>query len=140
MKNKTEIMNPAGLWIDHAKAVIVIISPGGEKKTEILSHVEMHPSRMADMETTVSYGNQPAKADDRQLHEFTVHINKYYQKVIAEIKDSDAILIFGPGEGTGEFKKQLEHAKLSDRVVAVETAGKMTDGQIAAKVRDYFQK
>lgn len=139
MKNKDEIINPTGLWIDHAKAVIVIISPDGEKKTKILSHVEMHPTRMAVVKPTVSYGKQPTEADSRQLQEFTVHINKYYEKVIAEIKDSDAILIFGPGEGKGELKKQLEHAKLGDRVVAVETVDRMTDAQIAAKIRDYFQ-
>jgi hypothetical protein len=49
-------------------------------------------------------------------------------------------LIFGPGEAKGELKTRLESHKLGGRIVAVETVDNMTDNQIAAKVRDYFQK
>jgi hypothetical protein len=49
-------------------------------------------------------------------------------------------LLFGPGEAKGELKKRLVKMKLGERVAAVETADKMTDGQIAAKVRDYFKE
>jgi hypothetical protein len=47
-------------------------------------------------------------------------------------------LIFGPGEAKGELKRRLASMKLADRVTAVETADKMTDPQIVAKVRTYF--
>jgi hypothetical protein len=49
------------------------------------------------------------------------------------------MLIFGPGEAKGELKKRLKKANLSGRVVGVETVDKMTDHQIAAKVRQHFQ-
>ena len=51
-------------------------------------------------------------------------------------RDAESILIFGPGE----LKKRLERNKLGGRVVGVETMDKMTDNQIAAKVRRYFQE
>jgi hypothetical protein len=60
--------------------------------------------------------------------------------VISHIRDADSILIFGPGEAKGELKKRLESKGLGGRIVAVETTDKMTERQIAAKVRAYFQK
>ena len=58
--------------------------------------------------------------------------------VIACLGDAESILIFGPGEAKGELKKRLEKNKLSGRIVVVETVDKMTDHQIAAKVRKHF--
>jgi hypothetical protein len=49
-------------------------------------------------------------------------------------------LIFGPGEAKGELKKRLESKGLGGRIVGVETTDKMTERQIAAKVRAYFQE
>jgi hypothetical protein len=49
-----------------------------------------------------------------------------------------SILIFGPGEAKDELQKQLEGQALGERIVGMETADKLTDGQIAAKVRQHF--
>jgi hypothetical protein len=53
---------------------------------------------------------------------------------------AESILLFGPGEAKGELRKRLERDKLGGRIVAVETVDKMTDRQIAAKVRGYFSR
>lgn len=49
-------------------------------------------------------------------------------------------LIFGPGEAKGELQERLEECNLGRRIVGVETVDKMTDRQIAAKVRKHFPK
>jgi len=67
-------------------------------------------------------------------------LDMYYDGVIASIREAESILIFGPGEARGELKKRIEKGTLSGRIVGVETADKMTDQQIAAKVRRYFQE
>lgn len=48
------------------------------------------------------------------------------------------ILMFGSGEAKGELKKRLERNDLDGLIVGIETADKMTDRQIAAKVRQHF--
>jgi hypothetical protein len=48
------------------------------------------------------------------------------------------MFIFGPGEAKGELKRRLEHRQLGSRVSALETADKLTDRQICAKVRQHF--
>ena len=58
------------------------------------------------------------KTNNGTIH--TGHINDYYDRVIAVIRDAASILIFGPGEAKGELKKLLEHAKFDGHLLAVE--------------------
>jgi hypothetical protein len=129
-----------GLWIDHRKAVMVAVSDEGEETKVIQSNVEKQPGRLAGKRSTVPYESQTVKADDSRQREFTSHLHGYYDNVIAAIGDAESILIFGPGEAKGELRKRLETNRLGGRIVAVETVDKMTDRQIAAKVREYFPK
>ena len=78
-------------------------------------------------------------ADDKRQRALTGHLNLYYDAIIAKAAAADALFIFGPGEAKGELKRRLEHRHLSARVVDVETSEAMTDRQISAKVRMYFQ-
>lgn len=128
----------AGLWIDHRKAVIVLISGQKEETKIIQSNVEKQPGRSADVRSTASHEAQQVRADDSREREFMHHLQRYYDQVIALIRDADAILIFGPGEAKGELRKRLEHDKPDGRVLAVETNDKMTDHEIAEKIRERF--
>jgi hypothetical protein len=130
----------AGLWIDHRKSVIATISDKGEKTWVIESNVEKHAGRTDGVRSTTPYEAQKVPADDSRERDFTGHLHVYYDEVIGAIKHADSILIFGPGEAKGELKGRLERDHLGARIVAVETVDKMTDHQIAAKVREYFQK
>jgi hypothetical protein len=130
----------AGLWIDHRRAVIVLVSDKGEEAKVIESNVEKQPGRFAGVRSTTPYEAQKVPADDSRERGFTDHLRGYYDEVIAALHDAESILIFGPGEAKGELRKRLEGDQLRGRIVAVETADKMTDHQIAAKVREFFHK
>jgi hypothetical protein len=130
----------AGLWIDHRKAVIAIVSVEGEETLEIQSHVERQPGRLEAVRSTAPYEARQVQADDSRQRKFTGELHRYYDVVIAAIRDAESILIFGPGEAKAELQKRLQHAKLGGHVIAMETADKMTDRQIAAKVREYFHE
>ena len=128
----------AGLWIDHRRAVVVIVTPDGEENVaEILSNVEKHPGHSGLV--VPSHASQQVTADDSRQREFTVHLDQYYSTVAEAVHDAEAILILGPGEAKNEFRKRLEHDKLGAKIAAVETADKMTHHQISAKVREYFE-
>ena len=129
----------AGLWIDHRQAVIVLITGTGEKVLEIQSNVEKQPGRFAGVRSTTPFESQQVPADDRRIREFTGHLNQYYAEVIAALRGAESILILGPGEAKGELKKRLDHATLGRRILPVETADKMTERQITAKVSEYFR-
>jgi stalled ribosome rescue protein Dom34 len=128
------------LWIDHRKAVIVVVSERGEETTQIESHVERQPGRVAGVRSTTPYESQHVPADDSHQRKFTGQLNDYYDEVVALIRGAESILIFGPGEAKDELNKRLERDNLGGRVVAVQTSDRMTDREIAAKIREYFQE
>ncbi|MBN1869513.1 MAG: hypothetical protein JW847_02910 [Candidatus Omnitrophica bacterium] len=128
-----------GLWIDHEKAVVVAMTPRGEEMLVIQSKVEKQRGRFAGIRSTTPYEAQQVSADDSRQRKLTGKLNIYYDAVIASIRGAGVILIFGPSEAKGELKKRLTRASLGDRIVAIETVGRITDRQIAAKVREYFR-
>ena len=119
-----------GLWIDHRETVIVIVTNEKEETKRITSNMEKH--------VRFSGGAQLSSSEDIRDNKFSGHLNNYYAEVIACLRDAESILIFGPGEAKGELKNQLESEGLGSHVVALEAADKMTDRQIAAKVRERF--
>ena len=121
-----------GLWIDHRKTVIVSVTDKGEETSTIRSDMEKH--------VRYSGAAQEDSAEDQRDARFAGHLNKYYDQVISYIRDAECILIFGPGEAKIELQKRLENEALSGRVVGIETVDKMTDRQIAARVRRQFPK
>ena len=129
-----------GLWIDHRKAVIVVVTDKGEETKLIISKVEKQLRRSGGSPLKGPYEAHQVPADDSREREFTGHLNIYYDAVIACVRDAEAILIFGPGEAKGELKKRLEGKEPSGRIIGIETVDKMTDRQIAAKVRQHFLK
>ncbi|MDA3894751.1 MAG: hypothetical protein PF482_01245 [Desulfobacteraceae bacterium] len=127
-----------GLWIDHRKAVIVAVSRKGEESIIIQSNAEKQPGRFDGVRSTTSYEAQKIQADGRQDIKFADKLNIYYDKVISMLRDAKSIFIFGPGEAKGELKKRLEDDHFDHLIQAEETVDQMTDPQIAAKVREYF--
>jgi len=125
----------AGLWIDRTEAIIVFAA------TDAVGAEETKPME-SGMEKHVRFSGRPASegaAEDRRDQQFAVHLDQYYDEVIEQLHDAKSILIFGPGEAKGEFKKRLEHKGLGERIVGVETTDKLTDNQIAAKVREHYK-
>ena len=129
-----------GLWIDHRKAIIVVVTDKGEETRLVISRAVKQLRRSGDSPLKGRYEPLQVPSADSQQKTFTGHLNIYYDAVIASIRDAESILIFGPGEATGELIKRLKRSNLGGRIVGIETVDKMTDRQIAAKVRKYFQK
>jgi hypothetical protein len=127
-----------GLWIDHRKAVIVSVSGKEEETSVIESNAEKQPGRFDGVRSTTPYEAQKVTADNRQDRKFADELNVYYDEVISVLRDAESILLFGPGEAKVELKKRLEDDHLAHIIQDVETVDQMTDPQIAAKVREYF--
>ena len=118
-----------GLWIDHRKAVIVFLTGlEAEEITQVSS----------DLKSAHGQSGSSVRADDLLQNELTEHLNRYYDEVIASLRNADAILILGPGEAKGELKKRLGKKHVKGREIELETVDKLTDRQLVAKVRARF--
>ncbi|MGB3311355.1 MAG: hypothetical protein WBG32_24155 [Nodosilinea sp.] len=129
-----------GLWIDHRQATIVAIEDQGEGISEILSDVEKQLRRSGDSPLKGSYEALQVPADNSRQRALTGELNTYYDEVIGQIRDADSILIVGPGAAKHELQKRLEEKRLGAKVVGVETVDRLTEPQLAAKVRQHFSK
>jgi hypothetical protein len=129
-----------GLWIDHRKAIIVAVTDKEEEMGLVISRAEKQPRRSGDSPLKGPHDPRQVRPDNILQRVFTAHLNIYYDAVIASIRDAESILILGPGEAKAQLKERLEKHGLGGHIVGIETADKMTDRQIAAKVRQYFPK
>jgi hypothetical protein len=123
--------NNVGIWIDHKKAVIVSASEGRVTTRTMESDVEAHP-RYA--------GQQDGGGEKKYEERHGQQLDRYYDEVISQLGQPEALLIFGPGEAKLELKARLSRSKTSfEHTVDIETADKLTDPQIVAKVKEHFQ-
>lgn len=130
-RRKITVNKQIGLWLDRHKAVIV----------SIVNNVEGRSIITSDMENYFLYSTVvPGDGSQEEVRDrrFWNHLNEYYDKIIVHLRDATEIQIFGPEVAKYELQKRLEDEGLSEHIVSLEEADKMTDVQIAAKVQKRF--
>ena len=128
----------AGLWVDHREALIVVLSKTGEETKRIQSNVQQQLRRTGEP-SVGRFEYQEVPADDSRQRAYSGYLVRYYDEIVAYLRDAGAVLIFGPGEAKGELKKRFEMEKTGAHIVTMETTDKMTEGQIVAHVRHHFE-
>ena len=119
-----------GIWIDHKKAVIVSASAHGVTAKTLESDVGSH----------ARYSGPQNGGGEKQYEErHNQQLDQYYDEVISQLGQPEALLIFGPGEAKLQLKERLRRSKaLAERLVGIETTDKLTDPQIVAKVKEHY--
>jgi hypothetical protein len=119
-----------GIWIDHKRAVIVSVSAGRVTTKTLESELGAHRR----------YSRQQDDGGEKNYEErHNQHLEQYYDDVIGQLGQPEALLIFGPGEAKLELRERLRRSKTwSDRTVDIETADKLTEPQIVARVKEQF--
>jgi hypothetical protein len=106
-----------------------------EQIRRIASNVGKRVRYFGSSHSKTPEGLKEVTSEDQRDRKFTNSLNRFYDEVIGLVSDAKRILIFGPGKAKGELAKRFEHAGRQLQVLAIETVDKMTDRQIAAKVR-----
>jgi hypothetical protein len=133
----------AGVWIDHHDAFIVFMphEAAGELAPTIPQQGSPHHVRFTGGQNGAHHG-----AEDQRDMQFKVHLNQYYDAVIAGLTPAARIVLLGPGEAKGELKKRLDALPLTvhqgstteSRIVAVQNADHMTHPQLYARVHAFY--
>ena len=129
------------LWVDHEKAIIVSLMRGSHKVIHVESDVEGH-FRLKDDSQSINPSNlQGNTIESKMDSRYRKYLNIYFQQIINLLKEAKRIFIFGPGEAKIELKKMIEKNKLfSNKISDIETTDKLTEPQIVAKVKKYFEQ
>jgi hypothetical protein len=128
----------AGLWIDHRKAFVVMLSDNGDETLQILSGVDRQPSRKDGVRSGEKFESLQTVADDSRQRNFSGHLEVFYKLVHESLNGMESVLIMGPGEAKGELRKLMDKTDRNRRLAILETDDKMTNPQIVAKVRSHF--
>lgn len=125
----------AGVWIDHQQAIVILISETGQQ-------IKKFDSGIVGPSGGVRSGNKNRRTDfvaeDTRERKLVDQRKRVFTDVLAYIRGSDSLLILGPGEAKGEFKKHIAGKKIRGLAIELETTDRMTDPQLAAKVRAHF--
>ena len=132
-------MKNIGIWLDKEKAYVVTI----ENENETLERV---PSNIEDYHiyggsgTRFKGGPQDVVQDSKYLEREKHQTKNYFKELVSRVKEADALAIFGPAETYEKFKKELEdsYQELNQKVKTVQRANSMTNNQVKALVRDFF--
>jgi hypothetical protein len=133
-------MKNTGIWLDKDKALIVTLENGAEKLQTVISNIE-HYRTHGGSGTRFKGGPQDVVQDSKFLEREKHQLKQYYKSIASEIKDTDALVIFGPADTYKKFSKELSknHKSLSNKIKDLKKADSMTENQVKAWVRDFFK-
>jgi hypothetical protein len=128
-----------GIWIDHKEAVLVFLKNGHTTLERINSNAERNFRQSGGWKSGKNPGVQSIykeqKAEERRKHQY----QKFYRRIIKKINKADTVYIFGPGNAKQELTKEIQKLKGEQPAIsAVQSCHKLTDNQLKAKVRSYF--
>ncbi|MFO0818331.1 MAG: hypothetical protein U1A77_10345 [Pirellulales bacterium] len=125
----------ASVWIDHRKAVVVLVAGEDEAVTTIESGV-LPPSRVNSPEHRLTAYSATDKLQRAEMGK----LNKFYDQVLACIRKAEVIRICGPGNAKVELKNRVKSKTMLARIEELEGADKMTERKFVIKVREMFSE
>ncbi len=128
-----------GLWIDHSKAIIVTIVGEKDETRQVRSNIGKYVYFSGGSYASPLYGTCNIAGIGKQDRAFKNFLSTYYEGVLSLIRYADSVWIFGPGAAKGELEQHLQHSLPNGHIDGIESVGKMTDRQIAVKVREHYQ-
>lgn len=133
LKNSKQNQEPkkrVGVWMDHFQAFLFSVPAGGKKNAYALQE---------SIETTEPEDHE--RQSEHTIHNAEQKLRmKHFRSIATHIGAFDEILLFGPGTAQEELRNQLsEDVHFRGKRVAVESAGHITQNQMVAKVREYFE-
>ena len=129
-----------GIWIDTSKAIIVSLRDGKDHMKEIESNIEnsVYHEKEGNKGTFSGshHSDSETKFDERKKNQ----MNLFLKDVIDQVKDADELYIFGPAETKTKLRQKIldKYPTEAVKLKSVETADSMTQNQIVAKVKEFY--
>ncbi len=129
-----------GIWIDKKKAILITLKGGKEDGRQIFESDVITRERIeGESKAFGRFGDQFLNEERKKEAREELQIKDFVEDMAEQLRDAEEIVIFGPAEMKTELKKHLEKDhRLSLKIKGVESADSMTENQVAAWVRDYF--
>lgn len=131
-----------GIWVGHKKAAMATLNRAGETTSirEVQSELERHVRLSGGSRTKrTPWGPQQIASDSKMEARHRQQLSRFYRKIIDAVAGACKIILMGPGEAKVELKKEMgKSIAVSESLVHMETCDKLTQRQVAARLRDFF--
>ena len=130
-----------GIWIDTKKAMIVFLEENDYTIRIINSGMESRVRIPGEVKWFTRFANQYLNFEKKKENRRSNEIRNYLKNVVNEIRNAEELVLFGPAGMKTELEKMIQNDPVLSRVISgVETADSMTENQIVAWVKNYYQK
>ncbi|MBN1424664.1 hypothetical protein JXA88_08910 [Candidatus Fermentibacteria bacterium] len=124
------------IWLDHRNAWIVTFTPEGDAQVEKLeSGITALRKATGGTRSATPYVHGYAARntdDEKRLHQ----LSRFYEAIVARVRDFSRVLVMGPGQARQELGKALDDLPGQARPrITVHPAEKMTQRQLVARAR-----
>jgi stalled ribosome rescue protein Dom34 len=117
-------MFACAVWVDSEHAKIFKIDNDGSHKSEI--HTK-------DTDNATDFGHGIHKK---------ISENTFFKKLLSEVRDTEELVLFGPGVSHVQFKHYIENHKhpIKLKIIGDESMKESSDNQILERASKYFKK
>ena len=128
-----------GIWIDKRVAKILTLNGKEDFKTVQSNIDEFRPKGGSG--SKFKGGPQDVVQDSKYLEREKHQYKEYFSDVISRLKKAEEIVIFGPAQTGEKLQKEIINSdhNLAQKVRDVKKADSMTDNQVKALIRGYFE-
>ena len=120
--------------------MIVSLTENNHVVKTILSSIEGRERIPGETKAFTRFGNWFLDFGKKKKNRLANEKRRYFKTVVNEIKIANEIVLFGPAGIKKELKKFIQDdAVLAFRIKAVETTDSMTENQMTAWVKKYYQ-
>ena len=125
-----------GVWIDTQRAVIISFNGDSKNIDTIYSDIETRERVDGETRSNSRFGEQHIDSEKNKESRLNGQRKLFLDDIILKIKNADELVFFGPAGMKNELGNQ---SKLGNKILSIERADSMTENQMAAWVKAYFE-
>lgn len=133
-------MKNVGVWMDKEKAHIVTMDGTEQGFTTLESEVEDFNVSGGSRSKT-RWGPQDVVQDSKYSEREKHQLKRYFKTLAESLADAGKLVVFGPADTNKKFEAWLKESNhpLASRLEAVKKADSMTENQVKALVREFYE-
>ena len=132
-------MRKVGVWIDKKKAKVIRLTNGKISRKTINSGADRKPRVKGEKSKKTARTLIGFDFESNQRRKYQEDLKRFFKDVANYVSGDDEIYICGPSDARHLLEKETRNiAGLYSRIKKVETAGYLTDNQIVARVKKFF--
>ncbi len=131
----------AGIWIDKSKAIIIYLVGNTSTLKEVKSTVETKVRFEGETKQFGRFGQQFLSHKEKQDLRETRQKKEFLHVLMSQLERVDEMVVLGPAEMKIKLQKLiLQDHKMRHKLKGVESSDSITNNQLIAWVKKYFEQ